>query len=47
MKLLQGLGFGPLVEALFSSQKFLQNFLDSPSHQIFRHMHGVLNIEEN
>jgi len=26
---------------------FLQNFLDSPSHQIFRRMHEVLNIDEN
>jgi len=33
--------------ALFSSQKILQNFLDSPSHRIFRHMHEVLNIDKN
>jgi len=33
--------------ALFSSPKILQNFSDSPSHRIFRHMHGVLNIDEN
>ena len=33
--------------ALFSFLKILQNFLDSPSHQIFRRMHGVLNIDEN
>jgi len=35
-----------LAKALFSSQKILQNFSDSPSHRIFRHMHGVLNIDE-
>ena len=34
-------------KALFSFQKILQNFSDSPSHRIFRHMHGVLNIDEN
>ena len=34
-------------KALFSSQKILQNFSDSPSHRIFRRMHGVLNIDEN
>ena len=34
-------------KALFSSQKELQNFSDSPSHRIFRRMHGVLNIDEN
>ena len=34
-------------KALFSSQKLLQNFSDSLSHQIFRCMHGVLNIDEN
>jgi hypothetical protein len=33
--------------ALFSSQKILQNFSDSPSHRIFRHMHEVLNIDKN
>jgi hypothetical protein len=33
-------------KALFSSQKILQNFLDSPSHQIFRHMHEALNIDK-
>jgi len=33
--------------ALFSSQKILQNFSDSPSHQIFRRMYEVLNIDEN
>jgi len=38
-------GFG--TKALFSSQKILQNFSDSPSHRIFRRMHGVLNIDEN
>jgi len=37
----------PKIWALFSFQKILQNFLDSPSHRIFRHMHGVLNIDEN
>jgi len=34
-------------QALFSSQKILQNFSDSPSHRIFRHMHKVLNIDKN
>jgi len=34
-------------KALFNSQKILQNFLDSSSHQIFRRMHEVLNIDEN
>ena len=33
--------------ALFSSQNILQNFSDYPSHQIFRRMHEVLNIDEN
>ena len=28
-------------------QKILQNFSDSPSYQIFRRMHEVLNIDEN
>jgi hypothetical protein len=32
--------------ALFSFQKFLQNFLDFPSHRIFRHMHETLNIDK-
>ena len=36
-----------LTKALFSSQKILQNFSDSPSHQIFRHMHEVLNVDKN
>ena len=36
-----------VVKALFSSQKILQNFLDSPSHRIFRHMYEVLNIDKN
>jgi len=35
------------IEALFSCQKILQNFSDFSSHQIFRRMHGVLNIDEN
>jgi len=30
-----------------SSQKILQNFSYFPSHQIFRHMHEVLNIDKN
>jgi hypothetical protein len=34
-------------EALFSSQKILQNFSDSPSHRIFGHMHEALNIDKN
>jgi hypothetical protein len=33
-------------KTLFSSQKILQNFSDSPSHRIFRHMHEVLNIDK-
>jgi len=33
--------------ALFSSQKILSNFLDSPSHRIFQYMYGALNIDEN
>ena len=33
--------------ALFTSQKILQNFSDFPSHQIFKRMHEVLNIDEN
>jgi len=33
--------------ALFSSQKILQNFSDSLSHRIFRHIHEVLNIDKN
>jgi hypothetical protein len=32
--------------ALFSSQKILQNFSDSPSHRIFGHMHEALNIDK-
>jgi len=36
-----------LYMALFSSSKILQNFSDSPSHQIFRRIHEVLNIDEN
>jgi hypothetical protein len=32
-------------KAQFSSQKILQNFLDSPSHRIFGHMHEALNID--
>jgi len=35
-----------MTKALFSSPKILQNFSDSPSHRIFRRMHGVLNIDE-
>ena len=34
--------FGPCLV-----QKNLQNFSDSPSHRIFRHMHEVLNIDKN
>jgi hypothetical protein len=33
-------------KALFSFQKILQNFSDSPSHRIFGHMHEVLNIDK-
>ena len=32
------------MDALFSSQKNLQNFSDSPSHRILRRMYGALNI---
>ena len=35
--------FGPCLVL----KKNLQNFLDSPSHRIFRCMHEVLNIGEN
>ena len=38
---------GVCTKALFSSQKILQSFSDSPSHRIFRHMHEVLNIDKN
>ena len=34
-------------EALFSCKKFCKLFSDSPSHQIFRRMYGVLNIDKN
>jgi len=34
-------------QALFSSQKILQIFSNSPSHQIFRRIYEVLNINEN
>jgi hypothetical protein len=40
-------GFILFIKALFSSSKILQNFSDSPSHRIFRRMHGVLNIDKN
>jgi len=36
-----------LNKALFSSQKILQIFSDSPSHRIFRRMHEVLNMDKN
>ena len=36
-----------VTKALFSSPKILQNFSDSPSHQIFRRMREVLNINKN
>jgi len=36
-----------VLRPLFSFQKILQNFSDSPSHRIFRRMHEVLNIDEN
>jgi hypothetical protein len=32
--------------SLFSFQKNLQIFLDSPSHRIFRYMHEALNIDK-
>jgi Icc-related predicted phosphoesterase len=35
-----------VTEALFSCQKILQNFSDSPSHQIFGHIHEALNIDK-
>jgi hypothetical protein len=35
-----------MTKALFSFQQNLQNFLDFPSHQIFRHMHEALNIDK-
>jgi hypothetical protein len=34
-------------KALFTSTQKRKIFQDSPSHRIFRHMHGVLNIDEN
>jgi hypothetical protein len=34
------------IKGRFSSQKILQNFSDSPSHRIFRHMHEALNIDK-
>ena len=33
--------------ALFTSSQKPKIFQDSPSHRIFRHMHGVLNIDKN
>jgi hypothetical protein len=33
-------------QGLFSSQKILQNFSDSPSHRIFEYMHEALNIDK-
>jgi len=44
---LEGKRKGKELWALFTFQKILQNFSDSPSHQIFRCMHEVLNIDEN
>jgi hypothetical protein len=35
-----------LTRGRLSSQKILQNFLDFPSHWIFRHMHETLNIDK-
>jgi hypothetical protein len=37
---------GELTKAQFSYQKILQNFLNFPSHRIFRHMHEALNIDK-
>jgi hypothetical protein len=34
-------------KALFTSNPKHKIFQDSSSHRIFRHMHGVLNIDEN
>jgi hypothetical protein len=36
----------PVIKALFSFPEILQNFLDSPSHRIFEHMHEALNIDK-
>jgi hypothetical protein len=36
-----------LAYALFSSPQKAKSFQDFPSHRILRHMHGVLNIDEN
>jgi hypothetical protein len=36
-----------LLPGLFSSQEFLQNFSDSSSHRIFKHMYEALNIDKN
>jgi hypothetical protein len=53
MKGIQGVeivkGYGNIsliTKAMFSSQKNLQNFSDSPSHRIFGHMHEALNIDK-
>jgi hypothetical protein len=34
-------------KALFTSTQKPKNFQDFSSHRIFRHMNGVLNIDEN
>jgi len=34
-------------KALFTSTQKTKIFQDSPSHRIFIHMHGALNIDEN
>jgi hypothetical protein len=33
-------------KALFSSKIFREKTVDSPSHRIFGHMHGALNIDK-
>ena len=38
---------GSQTRALFTSIKKSKNFQNSPSHRIFRRMHGVLNINKN
>jgi len=47
MKRMKNTGTRNNESALFSSQKILQNFLDSMSHRIFRRMYGALNIDKN
>jgi hypothetical protein len=43
--------YGPFIvetsaKALFSSKIFREKTVHFPSHRIFRHMHGALNIDK-